>query len=641
MQISLADLFNKHEQYVPYTQLDTQNKFPTSKIPALQRSHTMSPPPSSPPSLPVASIPAGIEDEEYNTGDEDQRTIRNLVDRFTKRNAKDKDPPKRLHSDEETEVDNPSQSLRGRMNPYRQSQRAPPEPATITIGRKTITTAGGSPARKRQRVDPSQERNMASSAMEDLSSSKLLSRVRNLTAPGTQIMTPAARQAGEDEELGLSDKAEESSSENLPPNTPEVEIASPTSAKISLDGDDPVTCEMNNGHQREPVFLHASSQREHDDEMGNQTPEHGDDEEDEEYVDEQEFRAREKRRVERLIEEAEAHVVIPSVESNARAERLLKGTSKTSIKGRSQLVTADLSTIRQHSRLLKNLTSEFDYIYKIHKPQGPAKDTGELSPEERLTLTISKSDFTRMRIVGQFNRGFIITTRFTPPTNASMGSEDLFIIDQHASDEKYNFETLQSTTVMCSQPLARHKPLYLMARDEEIVKDNVDNLKANGFIFEIDENAPSGQKCKLLTLPMSENTVFDLQDLEELIHLMSLEGSGGSNEDCGFDMGKGKAKAPIVRPSKVRKMFAMRACRSSVMIGKALTVTQMKKIVRHMAELDKPWNCPHGRPTMRHLCDLGQMNLWRGDSQGCLYQGEKWKECVLNFREGIDSAGKD
>lgn len=29
-----------------------------------------------------------------------------------------------------------------------------------------------------------------------------------------------------------------------------------------------------------------------------------------------------------------------------------------------------------------------------------------------------------------------------------------------------------------------------------------------------------------------------------------------------------------------------------------------KQIVRHMGTMDQPWNCPHGRPTMRHLSDL-------------------------------------
>lgn len=48
-----------------------------------------------------------------------------------------------------------------------------------------------------------------------------------------------------------------------------------------------------------------------------------------------------------------------------------------------------------------------------------------------------------MEIIGQFNLGFII---------AKLDS-DLFIIDQHATDEKYNFETLQQTTVISNQKL--------------------------------------------------------------------------------------------------------------------------------------------------------------------------------------------
>ncbi len=52
-------------------------------------------------------------------------------------------------------------------------------------------------------------------------------------------------------------------------------------------------------------------------------------------------------------------------------------------------------------------------------------------------------------------------------------------------------------------------------------------------------------------------------------------------------------------------MFAMRACRKSVMVGMPLQQKQMAAVVRHMGTMEQPWNCPHGRPTMRHLYDLG------------------------------------
>lgn len=60
----------------------------------------------------------------------------------------------------------------------------------------------------------------------------------------------------------------------------------------------------------------------------------------------------------------------------------------------------------------------------------------------------------------------------------------------------------------------------------------------------------------------------------------------------------------LIRPSRVRSMFASRACRFSVMIGKALKLSNMRQIVDHMSEMDNPWSCPHGRPTMRHLINL-------------------------------------
>lgn len=78
---------------------------------------------------------------------------------------------------------------------------------------------------------------------------------------------------------------------------------------------------------------------------------------------------------------------------------------------------------------------------------------------EALARVIDKSDFRSMDIVGQFNLGFIIGRRRkldTPSSTdpASRGTlDDLFIIDQHAADEKCNFETLQETTKIESQRL--------------------------------------------------------------------------------------------------------------------------------------------------------------------------------------------
>lgn len=73
------------------------------------------------------------------------------------------------------------------------------------------------------------------------------------------------------------------------------------------------------------------------------------------------------------------------------------------------------------------------------------KPESNKSAEEELQKQIEKNDFKEMDIIGQFNLGFIITRL----------NNDLFIVDQHATDEKYNFEQLQLSTVIDSQILVK------------------------------------------------------------------------------------------------------------------------------------------------------------------------------------------
>lgn len=84
----------------------------------------------------------------------------------------------------------------------------------------------------------------------------------------------------------------------------------------------------------------------------------------------------------------------------------------------------------------------------------------DMEAQKALSRIISKDDFSDggMSIVGQFNLGFIITRLNRQHTSSDRGvvTDDLFIIDQHAADEKYNFETLQQTTKIQCQSLIKY-----------------------------------------------------------------------------------------------------------------------------------------------------------------------------------------
>jgi DNA mismatch repair protein PMS2 len=240
---------------------------------------------------------------------------------------------------------------------------------------------------------------------------------------------------------------------------------------------------------------------------------------------------------------------------------------------------------------------------------GDAVATGEL---ERV---FRREDFRDLKVVGQFNLGFILCTL----------GDDLFIVDQHASDEIYNFERLQRTTTLNRQPLMVPKKLELTAAETQTVHRNMPTFLANGFGFcEIDQPPPTVKSLALNSVPFSKGTTFGADDVHELIGMLDqgeyalparsqltvgLSQAFGSQSQPGGKSGSDQ----IVRPTRVRAMLAMRACRSSIMIGKALDAKTMRRVLDNLSELQAPWNCPHGRPTMRHLADLRKLRSRSAD----------------------------
>eukprot|EP00760_Papus_ankaliazontas_P029648 PhM_4_TR4330/c0_g2_i1/m.73647 len=66
-------------------------------------------------------------------------------------------------------------------------------------------------------------------------------------------------------------------------------------------------------------------------------------------------------------------------------------------------------------------------------------------------------------------------------------------------------------------------------------------------------------------------------------------------------------KVPV--SGRVRHAMATKACRRSIMIGTALDMRTMREVVARLAWLEQPWNCPHGRPTIRRISSLANLNL--------------------------------
>ena len=458
-----------------------------------------------------------------------------------------------------------------RMRP----RRGHPEVASITIGSKTTTSVLGPSSFRRQKLNsrpttPTRPTGVAN----DTARQKFSSSMRAFAAPGSELVKSVGKVQSKAcvsrPYIGSSSDEEEE---------PHIKDQSPASSSTHED-DDERPAESSSGLADEPLPMPTT-----------------DSESDDDYLDDEDKKDREEATVAELVRQAEKKAATPSHDSIRRANQILKGCGqKDSTMQLIQMIEESGERIdRQRQNLEPALQSSTDCSF----PPNFTAPTEDASAEERLALTVSKADFADMHIVGQFNLGFILAVR--APSRSSPNA-DLFIIDQHASDEKYNFERLQANTIVQDQRLVHPHRLELTAIEEEIVLENTDAFLKNGFRVEVDTSGDEevGRRCQLISLPMSRETTFDVTDLEELIALLAESPSSSSS-----------SSGKVPRPTKVRRMFAMRACRSSVMIGKTLTLKQMSALVRKMGEIDKPWNCPHGRPRMRHVCGLQEWEGWK------------------------------
>ena len=155
--------------------------------------------------------------------------------------------------------------------------------------------------------------------------------------------------------------------------------------------------------------------------------------------------------------------------------------------------------------------------------------------------------------------------------------DKLYIIDQHAAHEKVKYEEFMKkfeAKELLSQTLNPPIIISLSSKEETVLKDNWDVFSSLGFNIE----EFGGNEYAIRCVPM------DLYGQNEQSLFLSV-----LDELCEDDN-----KGTLTIEQKIASM----SCKAAVKGNSKLSKEEMIALVDQLLELENPYNCPHGRPTI-------------------------------------------
>ncbi|MEG0573679.1 MAG: DNA mismatch repair endonuclease MutL [Erysipelotrichaceae bacterium] len=200
------------------------------------------------------------------------------------------------------------------------------------------------------------------------------------------------------------------------------------------------------------------------------------------------------------------------------------------------------------------------------------KEVATLIEEEKIETFEKKEaaineSFPQMQALAQMHGRYIL----------AQGDDGLYIIDQHAAQERYHFECISKLIEegnLDSQPLlfpiSIETSLSVISQFEEMNQV----LTQLGIHLEI-----FGDK----TLIARELPVW-MKDCDEVAFIQDM-----------IDVYQQDAEIPIDRLRK--KAIATMACHSSIRFNRNLTMDEMNQVIDDLRKCIQPFHCPHGRPT--------------------------------------------
>ncbi len=211
-----------------------------------------------------------------------------------------------------------------------------------------------------------------------------------------------------------------------------------------------------------------------------------------------------------------------------------------------------------------------DAIREEIKPEARHENKSVILDKTEKKIEKPKRFFTHYKIVGQiFNTYWIVEQE-----------DKMYMIDQHAAHERVLYERLtkkvnegENVSQLLLQPIA----VNLTEAEKQILEDNRSLLESFGY--EIEELGPNA--CALRAVPFVFDTPSGAAFFLDIIDTLR------ANDRSIKSIYETKLDA-----------LATMSCKAAVKGNNKLSFTEAKALIEQMLELENPFNCPHGRPTI-------------------------------------------
>ena len=156
--------------------------------------------------------------------------------------------------------------------------------------------------------------------------------------------------------------------------------------------------------------------------------------------------------------------------------------------------------------------------------------------------------------------------------------DKLLFVDQHAAHEKIKYEKLLAsfhTGEIISQTLQPPLVLHLTQKEEAALEEFQSYFENLGFVWEdFGSHSIAMREMPLELYGKSEKRFFE-DILDELVE----NGCKGT-------------------PEIIQEKIASMACKAAVKGNQSINHAEMKELLDQLFELENPYHCPHGRPTI-------------------------------------------